>query len=81
MKKKRHNIFQWIGRGLDLIEQQLYETTYKEQYEIQNVQLDKQALHITVLRRQKKELLNQIDELQKRIEQYEKPHRKRKTNS
>lgn len=54
MKRKRHTLKQYIQRIFYLIDSKLFETTYKDEYEKQNVIIDKQTLKITKLERELK---------------------------
>lgn len=54
MKRKHHTLKQYIQRIFYLIDSKLFETTYKDEYEKQNVIIDKQTLKITKLERELK---------------------------
>ena len=54
MKRKRRTLKQYIQRIFYLIDSKLFETTYKDEYEKQNVIIDKQTLKITKLERELK---------------------------
>lgn len=53
-KKKLHTFYQYLKRLVYLIDAKLFETTYKEEYEKQNILIDKQSAKITKLKKELK---------------------------
>lgn len=53
-KKKLHTFRQYLKRLVYLIDAKLFETTYKEEYERQNILIDKQSAKIIKLKKELK---------------------------
>ena len=70
--KKTHSYKEWIKRIVKHYEDKWFEPTYKEEYEKQNLQIDKMSKRITTLQRNNTKLLKKIKRLEKRLKNYEK---------
>lgn len=53
-KKQLHTFFQYLKKLAYLIDAKLFETTYKEEYEKQNILIDKQNAKIIKLKKELK---------------------------
>lgn len=71
-RKKLHSVKKWSKRIIHRLDAKLFETTYKDEYEKQNIQIDKMSKRITSLEKNNKTLMRKTKRLEKRLEKYEK---------
>ena len=72
IKKRTHSLKKWIKRIFYVMDAKLFETTYKDEYQKQNVLIDKQTLRLSKLQKDNDRAMRKIKRLEKRVKKHEK---------
>lgn len=73
-KQKLHSFVEWVRRTIYLIDADLFETRYKDEWEKTNIENDKLYQKVGVLERKNKRLLRKIARLEKEKEKMKKEY-------